>query len=96
MENIKINGHKGTWYVLDSTNIALESNWNFLETLHLLEHETFGEDAPHIIVDEEFNLVMEDVENFQCLTDAIKDKTFKDMREISTNFDWQGEHPIIG
>lgn len=55
MENksgIKVAGHRGTWYVIDEEG-----------GLYLLEHETYGDEAACVIVDEEGNLIQEDVWN---------------------------------
>jgi hypothetical protein len=54
--NIKINGHIGTWYVIGGKEYKCKK-------VYLLEHETYGEDAAHIIVDENLNIVLEDVYN---------------------------------
>ena len=43
-EGIKVEGHRGTWYVIDE--VVYEGN-----TYYLLEHETYGEDADHIAID---------------------------------------------
>lgn len=43
-DGIKVEGHRGTWYVLDE--VIFEGKSYFL-----LEHETYGEDADHIAVD---------------------------------------------
>lgn len=55
-DNIKIKGHIGTWYVLSSAKYPQG-------TLYLLEHETYGDEAPSIIVDSYGNIVLEDVYN---------------------------------
>lgn len=56
-ENISVEGHIGTWYVIDSEEIAGGRK------LFLLEHEEYGDEAAHIIIDENKNLVMEGVYN---------------------------------
>ncbi|MBD5444051.1 MAG: hypothetical protein HDR29_00690, partial [Lachnospiraceae bacterium] len=55
-ENISVEGHMGTWYVIDSEEIEGRK-------LFLLEHEEYGDEAASIIIDEHKNLVMEDVYN---------------------------------
>jgi hypothetical protein len=61
-DGIKANGHRGTWYVIS------ERIYNG-EKVYLLEHETYGEDAPHIIVNGDGDIVLEDVHNgFDDLT----------------------------
>lgn len=62
--NLAIEGHEGTWYVIATT--YHEGN-----TVFLLEHEQYGEDAACIIVDEDGNIVLDDVYNgFDDLVDA--------------------------
>ena len=50
-ENIIIEGHIGTWYIVD------ESEYKG-RTVYLLEHEEFGDMAPCIIVDENLNAIL--------------------------------------
>lgn len=64
-DNIKVKGHKGTWYVVD--NIEIDKKDYFL-----LEHEIYGDEAANIIVDIQGNLVLEDVYNgFDDLDDIL-------------------------
>jgi len=53
-DNIKVEGHKGTWYKIGHTRKASK-------TFYLLEHEIYGEDANHIAVDSEGKLILEDI-----------------------------------
>lgn len=55
-ENIKVKGHVGTWYIIDST---------YYQGLrfHLLEHEKYGDMAPCLIVNDNSELIMENVLN---------------------------------
>lgn len=53
---ITVEGHVGTWYIID--NCIYDG-----KRVYLLEHETYGDDAACLIVDEDFNLIMEDVWN---------------------------------
>lgn len=55
-ENIKIEGHIGTWYVID------ETEWKG-KRVFLLEHETFGDEAACLIVNEKLEIILEDVWN---------------------------------
>lgn len=55
-ENIKIEGHIGTWYVIDETKCKGER-------VFLLEHETFGDEAACLIVNEKLEIILEDVWN---------------------------------
>lgn len=52
--NIKVAGHKGTWYEIDS----MVKNG---EEYFLMEHETYGDMAACVIIDKDNNLIMEDV-----------------------------------
>lgn len=55
-DRIKIKGHIGTWHSID------QKTWNG-RFLHLLEHDTYGDDAPMLIVDRQGTLVLDDVWN---------------------------------
>lgn len=55
-EGIKVEGHKGTWYVIDEGTL-------FDKKYYLLEHETYGDEAACICVDEDCKLVKEDLWN---------------------------------
>ena len=54
--NIEIEGHIGTWYVIDTE--VIDGTKYFL-----LEHEEHGDIAPCVIIDSDANLVLEDVWN---------------------------------
>lgn len=57
MDGIRVEGHRGTWYVIDRKTYGSRH-------LLLLEHETYGSDAASVIVTENTHkLVMEDVWN---------------------------------
>ena len=55
-EGIKVPGYKGTWYVIDET---VRDG----QTLYLLEHETYGDTKASVIVDSDFEVILEDVWN---------------------------------
>lgn len=55
-EGIKIAGHRGTWYVIDERDYDGE-------TLYLLEHETYGDEAACLIVNSDKDVILEDVWN---------------------------------
>lgn len=55
-DKIKITGHIGTWYVID------ETIWKG-EKVFLLEHETYGDEAACLIVNEKLEIILEDVWN---------------------------------
>lgn len=62
-ENIKIQGRKGTWYVIKDYDY-------YGKIFHLLEHEVYGEDTAHLWVDEEHKIVLDEV--FNGLDDLIE------------------------
>lgn len=75
LDGIKVEGHRGTWYVIDAADCA-----PIQHTVFLLEHETFGDEAACLIVDEDFRLVLDDVWN-----------GFEDLAESLDEWDWLKE-----
>lgn len=75
---IKIDGHIGTWYVID------KSVFNY-QTVYLLEHETYGDEAPCLIVGENLNLLLEDVWN------GFADYEYY----LSSEKEWKTDHEAI-
>lgn len=59
-EHISVAGHKGKWYVIDD---GLFKKGEKMVHAFLLEHETYGDMAACIIVDEKANLIMDEVFN---------------------------------
>lgn len=57
---ISVKGHVGTWYSVDQKVFSLNGKNTILL---LLEHETYGDEAPCIIIDLKGNLILEDVWN---------------------------------
>ena len=58
--NIKLEGYRGTWYVIGETVY----NWkNELKKLYLLESELWGDEVPSIIIDKDYNIIMDSVYN---------------------------------
>lgn len=57
-DKIKVRGHIGTWYVIDSIKVMMKDDCQ-TEEVFLLEHEHYGEDAPHIVTDKNFNEIGE-------------------------------------
>ena len=53
-DKIKIQGHVGKWYVIDETTYKGR-------LIFLLQHETYGDDAAHIAVDENGKVVCEEI-----------------------------------
>lgn len=75
-DHIRVEGHTGTWYVIDEGDFVLTPDENGKpQTIHahlfLLEHEAYGDEAACVIVDDAGNLILEDVWNgFDDLEDA--------------------------
>lgn len=55
-DRLKVEGHRGRWHVIDETEVDGKPYF-------LLEHDTFGDDAASIIVDQHGKLIVEDVYN---------------------------------
>ena len=55
-DNIKVSGHIGTWYVIDTSKY-------FGTNLYLLEHEEYGDEVEGVIIDKNNNLILDDVWN---------------------------------
>lgn len=70
---IKINGHIGTWYVVDTHIFRGEQCYE-------LEHEEFGSDAAHIIINAEGNVLHNEVWNgWLDMEEAYSDEIFKSL-----------------
>lgn len=66
-DNIKIEGYKGTWYVVDKT---IYNGKRY----YLLESEIWGDEAPCLIIDEKGNVILDEVWNgFGDLYEAFED-----------------------
>jgi len=78
-DKIIVNGHTGTWYVIDA---AIIDN----KRLFLLESMQYGDEAACLIVDENGALVLDDVYNgfddyIEQVFDHLKDIVISAMRE---------------
>ncbi len=75
-EHIRVEGHRGTWYVIGEARLELTSEVSGKPVTipvrgFLLEHENYGDVAPSLIVDENGTILLEDVYNgFEDLEDA--------------------------
>lgn len=75
-DHIKIEVHRGTWYVIDEGYFVLTPDSErgpetFYEHCFLLEHEQYGDEAPCLIVDQDGNILADDVYNgFDDLEEA--------------------------
>ncbi len=71
-EQIVVDGHAGTWHIIDTAERATPYDMGGVATYFLLEHDTFGEDAACVIINGEGKLVIDDVYNgFGDLDEAI-------------------------
>lgn len=56
----KVEGHRGTWYSIATQAYKLDG---IMKQLFLMEHETYGDEAPCVIIDADSKLIMENVWN---------------------------------
>lgn len=56
MKSVKIEGHRGKWSSIESIIVAGIK-------LHLMEHDTYGEDADMVIINQYGKIIAEDVCN---------------------------------
>lgn len=65
-DHIRVAGHRGTWYVIDSRCINDEQ-------FFLLEHDLYGNDVANVVINQYGELVEEDVWNGfdDCVLEAI-------------------------
>lgn len=69
-DNIEIEGHKGTWYVVDSEMINDKPYF-------LLEHEEYGDEAEHLVVDKTGKCVFEEAYNgFDDFKDNLEEALY--------------------
>lgn len=54
--NIRIQGYRGRWYVVDEKTIGDEK-------LYLLEHETYGDETAGLIINSDYEVICDDVWN---------------------------------
>jgi len=74
--NITVKGHKGTWYIIGDKVVGHK-------LYLLLESEQHGEDAPALIVDKDYNLILEEVENgFEDLEEHFDRLKFNRMMKL--------------
>lgn len=55
-DSIEIEDHKGKWYVIDEIYFKGKK-------VYLLEHETYGDETACLIIDDNFNVLLDDVWN---------------------------------
>lgn len=70
LEGIKIEGYRGTWYVLCRETI--KDMHGRQKTVYVLEHEFYGDEVPPLFVD--FNgRVLTELEGYYDIQDVKKD-----------------------
>ena len=70
--NIKLKGYRGTFYVISDTVMDIKGT---LKRVYLLESEFWGDEAPCVITDGDYNIILEDVYNgFDDLRYAIEEE----------------------
>ena len=69
--NIKLKDNKGTFYVISDTVININGK---LKRVYLLENEVLGDEVPCIIIDSDYNIILDNVYNgFDDLRYAIEE-----------------------
>ena len=66
MDGIKIEGHVGKWHVIDEGEFRGEK-------VFLLEHDTYGDEAACLIVNEKKEIILDDVWNGFSDLDYLED-----------------------
>jgi hypothetical protein len=56
----RVEGHRGTWYSIATQVYKLDG---IMKQLYLMEHETYGNEAPCVIIDADSKLIMQGVYN---------------------------------
>ena len=70
--NIKLKGIYGTFYVISDTVMDIKGT---LKRVYLLESEVWGDEVPCIIIDGDYNVIMDNVYNgFDDLRYAIEEE----------------------
>ena len=70
--NIKLKERRGTFYVISDTVMDIKGT---LKRVYLLESEIYGDEVPCIIIDGDYNVIMDNVYNgFEDLRYAIEEE----------------------
>ena len=70
--NIKLKNNKGTFYVISDTVMDIKGT---LKRVYLLENEVYGDEVPCIIIDGDYNVILDNVYNgFDDLRYAIEEE----------------------
>ena len=79
-DKIKIEGHRGTWYVIDEKEVQVinEETKSLVSCMgYLLEHEEYGDEAMPLIIDENLNILCDSAFNgFDDLEYETKSKAY--------------------
>ena len=75
-DNITIDNYIGTWYVIDE---LIVNGTKYL----LLEHEEYGEDTCHLLVDNEFNVLCETFDDI--LTSLVDNDIIRGHIDLTDN-----------
>lgn len=61
-DSIRIDGYKGSWYVIDTMNLY-PFNHEFAVAIYLLESEQYGDEWPGLIVTKFGNVICDEAYN---------------------------------
>lgn len=84
--NIKVEGHIGTWYVIDEREILGEK-------VYLLEHETYGGDTACVVTDSNGELLAEDIWNG---LDEFEEDCYIEIPIFSAEKNVDGFYDVLG
>lgn len=86
-ENIKLDGHRGTFYVIDSKQQDGKE-------IFLLESEQFGDEANHVVVNSEMKVLLSNEYNwFDDYQEALEDAVFDVILERYGIEKWRADDP---
>ena len=69
--NIKLKGYYDTYYIISDTVMDIKGT---LKRVYLLENEVLGDEVPCIIIDSDYNIILDNVYNgFDDLRYAIEE-----------------------
>ena len=70
--NVKLKGYYGTFYIISDTVMDIKGT---LKRVYLLESEVWGDEVPCIIIDGDYNVILDNVYNgFDDLRYAIEEE----------------------
>ena len=86
-ENIKVEGHIGTWSVIDERVVMNQQ-------VFLLEHETYGEDTACVVINEKGELLAEEIWN--GLDEFESERCYLEIPIFSEAPNEEGSYDVIG